>query len=161
MFCGVENTLIKNYPSRFKVDVLYFNAGNQFRNENEGRIKFMEVKTIIPIEGMEIQVMQHPFGTSAQNAFGKITRIERNSRKGIISYINHDAHTEAGSSGSPVLTPEGQLIAIHAGYKDRINNINTAIPITVLVKEFDPVPIPVHELVQSEVLMGLHLFRFC
>ena len=83
----------------------------------------------------DIEIVQYPKGNNLSISNGKILKINE-----FNDYIFfHDAHTESGSSGSPiVLKGEENVIAIHKGStKDNTKNVGIFIGIIIdIIKEY-------------------------
>ena len=62
-----------------------------------------------PIEvNMPVKIIQHPLGGPKTSSFDKVTAVTMN-------HIRYDTSTKSGSSGSPVVNNQFQLIALHHG----------------------------------------------
>ena len=103
--------------------------------ESDGIYDFFEIDPKIfkydekDLEDTEIFILQYPNGNDISFSYGKILKIENND-------IQHNASTEIGSSGSPIIRKckENYVIGLHkAGVKTSKKEFNIATPFTSIL----------------------------
>ena len=95
----LESDNIKNY---FEIEPNLFMYNNNYLKDND------------------IFILQYPFGNDISFSLGKIKLIENN-------IIRHDASTEKGSSGSPIIRRSNNncIIGLHYGYRKNKYNLGS------------------------------------
>ena len=86
-------------------------------------------------KGNDVVLIQHPSGAPKKISFGRITAIAGENRR-----LRYDANTKPGSSGSPVIDHNGELIGLHhAGDPnfDQMAKYNQAIPLHLIAADLD------------------------
>lgn len=79
------------------------------------------------IEHHPLIVLQHPGGAPLQVCFGSVTGMNETRTR-----LHHNATTQRGSSGSPCLSTEMQIVGLHNGGVAELRN--TAVPNSLLVE---------------------------
>ncbi|MCP4917773.1 MAG: trypsin-like peptidase domain-containing protein [Proteobacteria bacterium] len=78
---------------------------------NANDLSWLPLRTTAPVKHEPVAVVGHPGGLPVQVSYGRVLTAELLAR-GVPS-VEYDAQTNWGSSGSPVIDANGDVIAIH------------------------------------------------
>lgn len=98
--------------------------------------KMLDYSTILPEIGDKVYLIGSPIGFENTISEGIVSGIRND---GTMTYIQHTADTEGGSSGGALLNEYGQVIGIHSRIMKDGNSIKLAIPMMYVQQELDKI----------------------
>ena len=116
-----ETRFIRCFPKPLDITIIEILKTDKLKNT----IRYLKIDNLHDKEykaylSKDIYILHHPKGGPAECSLGKILNINDNT-------FQHDAFTEEGSSGSPIILVENlKIIGIHCG-KNIIKNLNCGV----------------------------------
>ena len=117
-----KKRFIRCFPKPIDITIIEILKEDQL----DSIIQYLKIDNLIDKEyktylSKNIYILHHPKGGEGECSFGKITNIDD------YTFL-HNAYTDEGSSGSPIVLADSfNIIGIHCGKNIKINNINMGV----------------------------------